>query len=196
MDARKLFGGKECDHERLESPVDGMVHASCHLNDRWLDKHPRMGLLWIGEMHYPTKEDFVREAMAIGLQAVIDWADSCLTRRRRRHLMGRRRCMMEGSFADSANNHGYKRARWRSRVRVEMQNLLIAAAQNLRKLIWAFSCGKRKSATMAADLSARISIMLTQRLFRALCQPIKLVRRSYNTKNGQKLSPTESLCLN
>lgn len=105
-------------------------------------------------------------------QEVIDWADTCLSRRRRKYLMGRRRCMMEGSFADSANNHGYKRARWRSRLRVETQNLLIVAAQNLRKLISALGRGKRKSATMAAELSARISIMLTQRLFRALCQPI------------------------
>jgi len=39
-------------------------------------------------------------------QKVIDWADTCLTRRRRKYLMGRRRCVVEGSFADSANNHG------------------------------------------------------------------------------------------
>jgi len=129
-------------------------------------------------------------------QEVIDWADTCLSRSRRRHLMGRRRCVSEGSFADSTNNHGYKRARWRSRVRVEMQNLLITSVQNLRKLISALSRGKRKSTTMAAELSAQLSIMLTQRPFRALCQPIWLIRSPYKHEKGQKLPPTESLSLN
>jgi hypothetical protein len=41
----------------------------------------------------------------------------------------------EGSFADAANRHGYKRARWRGLTGMTIQNLLIAAAQNLRKLI-------------------------------------------------------------
>lgn len=105
-------------------------------------------------------------------QAVIDWADTCLSRKRRRYLMGRRRCVVEGSFADAANNHGYKRARWRSRLRVEVQNLLIGATQNLRKLIWALGRNKRKSAAMAADLSSYIKIILFVRPFETLCQPI------------------------
>ncbi len=84
----------------------------------------------------------------------------------------RRRCVLEGSFADAANNHGYKRARWPSRLRVEMQNLLIGAAQNLRKLIWALERDKRKSAPMAADLSSYIKIILLLRPFEALCQSI------------------------
>jgi len=67
-------------------------------------------------------------------QAVIDWADGCLTRRRRKHLMGRRRATMEGSFAD-ATRHGFKRARWGRLWRVQIQNLLIAAVQNMRKLL-------------------------------------------------------------
>ncbi len=47
--------------------------------------------------------------------------------RRRKHLM-------EGSFADAANNHGFKRSRWRGLQRVTIQNLIIAAVQNIRKL--------------------------------------------------------------
>ncbi len=105
-------------------------------------------------------------------QAVIDWADTCLSYKRRRYLMGRRRCVVAGSFADAANNHGYKRARWRSRLRVEMQNLLIAAAQNLRKLIRALARNKPKSSALAADLSSYIKIILFVRPFEALCQPI------------------------
>jgi len=41
---------------------------------------------------------------------------------------------MEGSFAD-ATRHGFKRARWRRLWRVQIQNLLIAAVQNMRKLL-------------------------------------------------------------
>ena len=42
---------------------------------------------------------------------------------------------MEGSFADAANNHHYKRARWRGLANMRIQNLLVAACQNLRKLL-------------------------------------------------------------
>ena len=49
-------------------------------------------------------------------------------RRRRKHLM-------EGSFADAANQHGLKRARWRRLWRQQIQNSLIAACQNVRLLL-------------------------------------------------------------
>lgn len=49
-------------------------------------------------------------------------------RRRRKHLM-------EGSFADAANNHGFKRSRWRGLWRQQIQDWLIAAVQNLRILM-------------------------------------------------------------
>ena len=65
----------------------------------------------------------------------VEWADHCLPRSTRRHWMRRRKIRAEGSFADAANNHGYKRARWRGLVHVTIQNLLIATAQNVRKLL-------------------------------------------------------------
>lgn len=49
-------------------------------------------------------------------------------RRRRQHLA-------EGSFADAANNHGFKRARWRRLWRVQIQDWLIAGIQNLKILL-------------------------------------------------------------
>jgi transposase len=49
-------------------------------------------------------------------------------RRRRMHLM-------EGSFADATNCHGFKRSRWRRLWRQKIQNHLIAACQNVRILI-------------------------------------------------------------
>jgi Transposase DDE domain len=48
-------------------------------------------------------------------------------RKRRQHLM-------ERSFADAANNHRFKRARWRGLWKQAIQDLLIATCQNLRKL--------------------------------------------------------------
>jgi transposase len=49
-------------------------------------------------------------------------------RRRRKHLM-------EGSFADAANRHGFKRARWRRLHNQQIQDQLIASCQNIRLLI-------------------------------------------------------------
>lgn len=46
-----------------------------------------------------------------------------------------RKHLMEGSYADAANNHGFKRSRWRGLEKVTVQNLLIAAVQNIRILI-------------------------------------------------------------
>jgi len=65
----------------------------------------------------------------------IDWADNCLTRSERKRLMTRRKYKAEGSFADAANNHGFKRMRLRGIEKARMQNLMIAAIQNLRKLL-------------------------------------------------------------
>jgi IS5 family transposase len=65
----------------------------------------------------------------------IDWADNCLTKSERKRLMTRRKYKAEGSFADAANNHGFKRMRFRGIEKAKIQNLMIAAIQNLRKLM-------------------------------------------------------------
>ena len=49
--------------------------------------------------------------------------------RKRRHVV------MEQSFADAANNHGFKRSRWRRLWRQQIQDYLIAAIQNIRILL-------------------------------------------------------------
>jgi len=48
---------------------------------------------------------------------------------------GRRKYLMEGSFADAANNHHFKRSRWRRLERQRMQDYLIAVCQNVRILL-------------------------------------------------------------
>lgn len=52
-----------------------------------------------------------------------------------RYSRKRRKHVMEGSFADAANNHGSKRARWRGLARQQIQSWLICAVQNLRLLL-------------------------------------------------------------
>jgi DDE family transposase len=47
----------------------------------------------------------------------------------------RRKHIGEGSFADAANNHGFKRSRWRRLWHQLIQDYLIAACQNIRKMI-------------------------------------------------------------
>ncbi|OVE75991.1 hypothetical protein BVX97_02620 [bacterium E08(2017)] len=47
----------------------------------------------------------------------------------------KRKWLMEGSFADAANNHGFKRARWRQLWRQRIQDYMIASVQNVRILI-------------------------------------------------------------
>jgi transposase len=46
-----------------------------------------------------------------------------------------RKHFMERSYADAANNHGFKKSRWRGLERMTIQNLLIAAVQNIRILV-------------------------------------------------------------
>jgi len=65
----------------------------------------------------------------------VEWADSCLSKHERKRLMNRRKYKAEGSFADGANNYGFKRARWRGMAKMKIQNLMIAAIQNLGKLL-------------------------------------------------------------
>jgi transposase len=81
-----------------------------------------------------------------------------LDRKRRQHLM-------ERSFADAANRHGFKRARWRGLLRQSIQDLLIATVQNLRKLIGAIQNAPESGWTplirTLSWLCAKLSALLT-----------------------------------
>lgn len=71
---------------------------------------------------------FERQAELDRLRAQTNGWAARKDRRRRQHLM-------EGSFADATNCHGFKRARWRRLWRQQIQNHLIAACQNVRILL-------------------------------------------------------------
>jgi hypothetical protein len=69
-------------------------------------------------------------------------------RRRRQHLM-------EGSFADARNRHGFKRARWRRLKNQRIQDYLIAACQNIRTFL---NNGRLKPAASMAAAESRSKI--------------------------------------
>src|SRR5438094_10296791 len=52
-----------------------------------------------------------------------------------RATVARQHHLMERSFAAAANNHHFKRARWRRLWRQQIQDYLIAAIQNMRILL-------------------------------------------------------------
>jgi transposase len=99
----------------------------------------------------------------------VEWAQHCLCTTQRKRLLSRRRCKAEGSFADAANNHGFKRSRFRGLEQVEIQNLMITAIQNLRKLLGV--CG-RKPATVLSVLAGK-GLFVLFLLFRSLYYSIK-----------------------
>jgi hypothetical protein len=69
---------------------------------------------------------------------------------------------MERSFADAANNHHFKRARWRRLWRQQIQDYLIAAIQNVRILL----THQNPKRSVAAPLLP--PVMLTKSLLRPL----------------------------
>jgi transposase len=84
-----------------------------------------------------------------------------------RYSRKRRKHVMEGSFADAANNHGSKRARWRGLARQKIQSWLICAAQNLRILIHRANRAP-KACAASLELIAKASENAVQRWLAAL----------------------------
>ena len=83
----------------------------------------------------------------------VDWADNCLTKYERKRLMTRRKYKAEGSFADAANNHGFKRSHFRGIEKMRIQNLMIATIQNLRKLM-------RNTGNKSAGITCNLAMKL------------------------------------
>jgi transposase len=81
-------------------------------------------------------------------QEILDRAKTTAHSSRARRDLKRRQVLIEGSFADAANNHGFKRSRWRRLWRQEIQDWLIAGIQNIRTFLKAAK--KRGSAAATA----------------------------------------------
>jgi hypothetical protein len=72
----------------------------------------------------------------------------------------RRQHLMERSFANAANCHGLKHARWRGLWRQAIQDLLIATVQNLRKLLRHLSLTDPELASDLLQLLYRLATLL------------------------------------
>lgn len=105
-------------------------------------------------------------------KAYIDWADNCLSSYERKRLMARRKHKAEGSFAD-ATNHGFKRSRFRGMKKVQLQNLMIAATQNLRKLM-RHICRKPTARAFSVVLRGRLRVVFFS------CSPFLPVKQFFN----------------
>jgi hypothetical protein len=79
-------------------------------------------------------------------QELIDLARQQATSPMGRKDRSRRRHLAEGSFADAARHH-FKKARWRRLERQSVQDLLIAAIQNIKILV-----GSRKDGRKTAEM--------------------------------------------
>jgi transposase len=82
-----------------------------------------------------------------------------LDRKRRQHFQ-------ERNFADAANHHGFKRARWRGLWRQRLQDHVIAALQNLRLLLRRADTPVNKSSLrqLGALISSIIGTLLSSPL--------------------------------
>jgi hypothetical protein len=83
-------------------------------------------------------------------QGALDIARAQAHSRAARHDRKRRHHLMERSFADAANNHHFKQARWRRLWRQQIQDYLIAAIQNVRILL-AYQNRKKSAAAAVAQ---------------------------------------------
>ena len=128
--------------------------------------HRRLGVLpceAVGDGQYGTRDNYLRCARA-GIRAYlkkrrgkdsprVSWLSllpAGCTVRRAVELMGRRRNRAEGSFAEAHQRHGHRRCRWRRRWRVQIGCYLVAAAQNIKKLIKAHRLGPAAGAAARA----------------------------------------------
>jgi transposase len=96
----------------------------------------------------------------------------------------KRRHLMEGSYAQGANCHGFKRARWRRLPRQQIQDWIIAACQNVKILVRALGNGpiageNAAAVAPAAHFSPHGLLESMQHALRASCQQVCLCVRTF-----------------
>jgi transposase len=101
-------------------------------------------------------------------QASLDKARQIANSKAAKADLKRRQHLMERSFADAANCHGLKRARWRGLWKQAIQDLLIATVQNLRKLIRYLSQSDQALASCFLKLCYWLISLLCERCIQTL----------------------------
>jgi transposase len=93
-------------------------------------------------------------------QELLDRARQIANSKAAKDDLKRRQHLIERSFADAANRHGFKRARWRGLWKQAIQDLLIATVQNLRKLVSCLCQTNPELTDRCAELLRRLSRFL------------------------------------
>jgi transposase len=96
-------------------------------------------------------------------QGLLEKARKIASSKAAKRDLKRRQHLMERSFADAANCHGLKRARWRGLWKQAIQDLLIATVQNLRKLLRHLSQTEPELAYHLFELLSRLSRLFLDR---------------------------------
>ena len=95
-----------------------------------------------------------------------------------------RKHFMERSYADAANNHGFKRSRWRGIEKITIQDLMIAAVQNIRILIK--HARKPVGVALEMRMAGQSTAFAAAPLHQSLCFAAKsfreIIRLSYNRR--------------
>jgi transposase len=107
----------------------------------------------------------------------VEWADGCFKGYQRKTLLSRRQYKSEGSFADAANNYGFKRARWRGIAKMRIQNLMIAAIQNIGKLL---RYGSDKGSRNTSAVSKQAIFVVAEAVFIRLSSFCAACERIFN----------------
>ena len=97
-------------------------------------------------------------------QELLDQARKIANAKAAKDDLKRRQHLSERSFADAANSHGFKRARWRGLWKQAIQDLLIATVQNLRRLVRSFCQTSPELAHHCPDLLRQLNRLLLESL--------------------------------
>lgn len=99
----------------------------------------------------------------------------------------RRKWLMEGSFADAANNHGFKRARWRRLWRQKIQDYMIATVQNVRIMLRTIE----KPVKVAMEMKASLVISRLHEFFGCMDCVLRKLKSQAQIMVSMLLVPTE-----
>ena len=120
-------------------------------------------------------------------QELLDRARGQAHSRAARQSRKRRQIILEQSFADAVNNHGFKRARWRRLWRQQIQDWLIAGIQNIRILLSRTSLKRAAAAQL-------LPLPIASAVFRPLWGQIALLRSVWLTIVSRRFLATQPRC--
>lgn len=112
-------------------------------------------------------------------QKLLDRARQIANSKAAKDDLKRRQHLIERSFADATNRHGFKRARWRGLWKQAIQDLLIATVQNLRKLISCLYQTNPELTEHCAQLLRWLSRLLSKSLSALLPIETRITKKNY-----------------